>query len=279
MLVNGRETTQIDALDRGLCYGDGLFETLAIVDGRPQWWQQHRERLHDGCRRLGIAMPDEDVLLQELNRLYHQQRQQHDPSPRMVAKIILTRAAGGRGYRGTGTTSNRIIALFDWPDYPPGHNDGIRIRWCQTPLGINPVLAGIKHLNRLEQVLARNEWVDSSIAEGLMLDTRGHVIEGTMSNLFIVRDQCLLTPVLDCCGVAGIVRRLICEDTLGHGLAITEQDVVKADVYAADELFVCNSLIGIWPVIAIDDQQSPRKFTAGPISRRLQALLNIAQQR
>ena len=280
MLIDGRETTQIDALDRGLCYGDGLFETLAIIDGRPRLWQQHLERLQEGCRRLAITMPAEAVLLQELSDLYRRRLQQEGPSPRLVARIILTRGKGGRGYRATGTTGatgSRIIALFDWPDHPPARNDGIRVRWCKTPLGINPALAGIKHLNRLEQVMARNEWQDDNIAEGLMLDTRGRVIEGTMSNLFIVRDQRLVTPALDQCGIAGIVRRLICEDTLGHGLAVTEQDLHKNDVYAADELFVCNSLIGLWPVIAIEDKQSPQTFSVGPVTRRLQTLFNAAQ--
>jgi len=277
MLVDGRETTQIDALDRGLCYGDGLFETLAIVDGRPQLWQQHIERLRSGCRRLDITMPAEELLLQEVTSLCRQ-RQQND-QPRRVAKIILTRGTGGRGYRAGVATSSRIIALFDWPDYPPTRNDGISVRWCRTTLGMNPALAGIKHLNRLEQVMARNEWQDESIAEGLMLDTRGRVIEGTMSNLFIVRDQCLLTPRLDQCGVAGIVRRLICEDRLGHGLAITEQDVDKPDVLAADELFVCNSLIGLWPVITIEDQQAPKSYTVGPVTRRLQTLFNASLQK
>jgi len=277
MLINGRETTLIDALDRGLCYGDGLFETLAIIDGRPQLWQQHLERMQEGCRRLDITMPAEGVLLQELSSLCQRRLQNARSSPRLVAKIILTRGKGGRGYRPTAATGSRIIALFDWPDHPLAHNDGIRVRWCRTPLGINPALAGIKHLNRLEQVMARNEWQDDNIAEGLMLDTRGRVIEGTMSNLFIVRDQRLLTPVLDQCGIAGIIRRLICEDTLGHGLAVTERNMHKNDVYAADELFVCNSLIGLWPVIAIDDQQSPQVFSVGPVTRRLQTLFNAYQ--
>ena len=274
MLINGRSTTQIDALDRGLCYGDGLFETVAVIEGQPQLWQQHIERLSNGCRRLGMTMPAETLLRQDIQSLYRERSRDQRLPQRLVAKIIVTRGTGGRGYRITAAADcSRVISLFDWPDYPPAHGEGISVRWCNTRLGLNPALAGIKHLNRLEQVMARNEWQDDRIAEGLMLDSQGHVIEGTMTNLFIVANNQLQTARLDHCGVAGIVRQLICADSIQHGLSVCEQGLTKDDVLAADEVFVCNSLIGIWPVTRIDDPQTPQDFAVGPVSRRISILL------
>jgi 4-amino-4-deoxychorismate lyase len=279
MLINGKVTTQIDAQDRGLSYGDGLFETLAIIDGRPQLWQQHIQRLQAGCARLGIIMPAEELLHDEIISLYQRQPPTDRHVDQAVVKVILTRGKGERGYRVTNTArTSRIIILSAWPEYPHRHEDGISVRWCNTPLGLNPALAGIKHLNRLEQVMARNEWQDDHIAEGLMLDVQGRVIEGTMSNLFIVKNQQLQTARLDQCGIAGIIRQLICDDSIGHGLSISEQYLNKTDILAADEVFVCNSLIGIWPVKYLYDLNQPQDYIIGPVSQHVSSSLRAYLQ-
>lgn len=266
ILINGQPTGQIDARDRGLHYGDGLFETIAVRDGRPQLWDRHLARLTAGCERLRLPAPDAALLAAEAAQLC-------DGVAQGVLKIILTRGVGGRGYaipHADAATAagrmSRILIRLPAPDYPATHyRDGVAVRLCELRLGDAPALAGIKHLNRLEQVLARSEWSDPGIAEGLMRDAEGAVIEGTMSNLFIVRTGGLETPELTRCGVAGVMRGRIIDRARELGLAVTERRLMPADLAAADECFLCNSLIGIWPVRRIDDNVLP----VGPLTRWL----------
>ncbi len=263
-IINGRMTDCVASTDRGLLYGDGLFETIAVVEGEPGHWQQHLQRLQAGCARLGIEAVDELLLAEEYRQLV-------DGAGRAVVKIIVTRGSGGRGYRVPARPApTRILQLHDWPDLPLAcARQGVAVRMCDMRLGHNPRLAGIKHLNRLEQVLARQEWDDTGIMEGLLLDSGNHLVEGTMSNLFLVRDGVLLTPDLQRCGVAGIMRSQLL--ALADQLSINTEvcQLGMADLQAAEEVFICNSLIGIWPVISIDD----RKYTRGIITSRLQDLL------
>lgn len=242
-LIDGKETSCVAADDRGVQYGDGLFETIAVADGSPRLWRLHLARLQEGGRRLGIPVPPADTLHAEIRRL-------SPPQGRAVAKIIVTRGSGGRGYgAATAVAPRRIVTSHPWPDHPEEWaTAGVEVRLCATRLGINPALAGIKHLNRLEQVLARSEWNDPEIVEGLMLDTDDQLVEGTMSNLFVVRDGRLLTPALDRCGVAGVMRAhlLGLAEQIGMDCEVTRLRV--ADLQRCEEAFLCNSLIGIWPI-------------------------------
>ena len=182
MLINGQDSGTLSAQDRGLLYGDGLFETLAIRKGVPLRWERHLQRLMLGCERLGIPCPDVTALTLESLALC----KGHD---RALLKLIVTRGVGGRGYRAPAQPqATRILTCHPWPDYPAdAARDGVRVRLCRTRLAQQPALAGIKHLNRLEQVLARAEWNDEEIAEGLLFDREDHVIEATMSNPTIIR--------------------------------------------------------------------------------------------
>jgi 4-amino-4-deoxychorismate lyase len=265
-LINGVVVDRIDAGDRGLLYGDGLFETMAVRNGWVSSWPRHMARLLAGCERLGIPAVDPDQLSRESRELLAGIRQG-------VLKLIVTRGSGGRGYRiPEKILPRRILQLHPWPDFPATASDeGVAVRLCAIRLCHNPVLAGIKHLNRLEQVLARREWDNPQIGEGLLLDVAGCLVEGTMSNLFLVRDQVLLTPDLSCCGVAGIMRSIIleCAEQLSLTAEIRALDI--ADLKAADEVFICNSLIGIWPVIAIDGRPYPKGAITSQIQQRMQA--------
>jgi 4-amino-4-deoxychorismate lyase len=259
-LVNGIETTQIDIQDRGLLYGDGLFETIAIRDGRAEFLECHLNRLQRGCERLGIAMPADAVLTREIEAAM---AGEHDA----VLKIILTRGIGERGYRlPRKASTTRVISTTSLPQYPPDHyRKGVRVRMCQTPLGENRVLAGIKHLCRLEQVMARSEWDDPAIPEGLMCNHVGDVIEGTMSNLFLVHNSTLITPDLSLCGVEGIMRSVILERASQMNMATEVRSVSLQELLDADELFICNSLIRIWPVMQLDEQG----YVTGPITEKI----------
>jgi 4-amino-4-deoxychorismate lyase len=250
VLIDGHPGERLPVTDRGLSYGDGLFETLALADAGPCLWRLHLERLDAGCRRLGIAAPEPVLLRREAARAIAGHRDG-------VLKIILTRGSGGRGYRpDPAARPRRILLWFPGPEYPDSWTvEGVHVRFCATQLGRNPRLAGIKHLNRLEQVLARAEWANPAIAEGLMLDSEGLVIEGTMSNLFVERDGRLLTPRLDRTGVAGVVRALVLEQARAQGIVCEERDLEPQELLAADALFLTNSLIGIWPVRRLEERR------------------------
>ncbi len=262
VLVNGRAGL-LDPLDRGLQYGDGLFETMAVRDGRARFAAWHLARLTDGARRLALPLPDQDRLLGQIAAAW--------PSGRGVVKLVWTRGPAGRGYRPPSHVEPTCIAAgFEWPAWPAtARSEGVRLRYCQTRLGRNPMLAGIKHLNRLEQVLARAEWDDERIAEGLMLDDRGQVISGTQSNLFAVIAGQIVTPALDQCGVAGVMRRALCSWAAGHASAVVERGLAPEELETATEIFVTNALIGAWPVRELAQRQVP----PGPHTARFNAWL------
>jgi len=264
-LVNGAAKDSVACTDRGLLYGDGVFETLAVQQGRCRYWTLHLQRLQAGCERLGIPHVDADLLAAEASSLV-------EDAGQGVLKIIVTRGSGGRGYRVPEQAApTRILQLHPWPDLDPSCAvSGVAARLCTIRLGHNPVLAGIKHLNRLEQVLARSEWDDPGIMEGLLLDAEGRLVEGTMSNLFLTRNGVLLTPDLQRCGVAGIMRSVIMELARQQGMETRVCDLYPADLEQAVEVFLTNSLIGIWPVTAVDDH----RYSTGPLTQRLQALLS-----
>ncbi len=270
-LVNGVRTTAVDAGNRGLHYGDGLFETIAVRHGQPLHWERHLLRLQRGCERLGIPTPAADILADEA-------RQVSDGHDRAVVKLILTRGGTRRGYRAEeSVAASRIWRAHPWPDYPSRHGlDGVAVRICRTPLARQPRLAGIKHLNRLEQVLARAEW-QQEYEEGMMLDTDGNVIEGVSSNLFAVQRGVLITPSLDQCGVEGVTRGRVLEAAHQLGWPARVQPLRVNELLAADEVFLTNTLIGIWPVRRVDletPQHSTHEFTVGAYTRRLQEHIN-----
>jgi len=265
ILVNGKASEDISAYDRGLNYGDGIFETLAVWQGKCLNWPRHLARFERGCRRLSLPIPDSELLLSEIDQLC-------EGIERAVIKILLTRGSAGRGYAmPDNVTPNRIIMRTAWPDYPVElFEKGIRVHLCETPLGCNPILAGIKHLNRLENILARNEWSDSTISEGLMCNKEGYLVEGIMSNLFCVKDGQLITPSLDGCGVLGTIRDLLFEIANGLNINVTEAQLLPEDLANMDEAFVCNSIVGIWPIREVAQHQ----FAApGEITRQCQNAL------
>lgn len=267
-LVNG-SVADAAAVDRGSQFGDGLFETLAAVDGRVRFREPHLDRLAQGCRRLGLSEPDRVTLAAELDDLA-------PAEGRAVLKILITAGTGGRGYaRPEPCQPIRHVGRFPWPESIPPE---LAIIECQTRLAQQPLLAGIKHCNRLEQVLARREVDAAGADEGLLRDTAGQVIEGVAANLFIVRDGQLLTPLLDACGVDGIMRQWVrkaADYSLGH--PVREARLELSDILSADEVFMTNSLIGIRPVIRCQPATGkPSHWAVGPATRQLQEELNQA---
>jgi 4-amino-4-deoxychorismate lyase len=261
--VDGRPGETLSSLDRGLAYGDGLFETIAVCHARPRLLEYHLQRLADGCRRLSIPL-DAKLLRAELLAFTGELGEG-------VAKLIVTRGDAGRGYAPPAEAEPRRLLLGSpWPSYPDANaTQGIELFPCATRLAEQPLLAGLKHLNRLEQVIARGEWQDPRFAEGLMRDLSGRVVEGVFSNLFLVRQGRLITADLGRCGVAGVMRRWLLEQAAARQIAVEIRDIDYAELFRADELFLCNSLYGIWPVCRLDRHDWP----VGALTRKLQGIL------
>lgn len=264
-LVNGRPADEISLGDRGLHYGDGLFETMAVRVGQICRLERHLARLERGCLRLALPMPAREVLLQELTQLAAGEE-------RAVLKLVLTRGTGARGYRAPeGLEPTRIVTVHPWPAWPSAYPErGLVVRWCALRLAEQPLLAGVKHLNRLEQVLASREWSDPAIDEGLLCDQQGWLIGGTRSNVFFVRDATLCTPRLTRCGVEGTVRAVVLDAARDLGLEVAEADFRPADLADAQEVFLTNAVLGVAPVRRIGD----REIVPGSIASHLRALLD-----
>lgn len=265
-LVNGVFSEQLSVADRGLQYGDGLFETMLLRRGRILLLDLHLDRLAQGLRRLRIDMSRERIE-REL-RLFLSNCSLPDSA---VIKIIATRGESARGYRPPAQApATLIVRMLEHQELPAGLvTEGVALRICQMRLAQNPALAGLKHLNRLEQVLARSEWRDE-VFEGLMLDHDGFIICGTMSNLFICKENVIITPALTGCGINGVVRRYIIESLAPSlDIPLLQQRVSLEDVSQADEVWISNSLIHILPVYTCENMQ----FNVGPVSKALRAAL------
>ncbi|GGA18131.1 aminodeoxychorismate lyase [Dyella nitratireducens] len=257
LLINGQPCDSVSALDRGLSYGDGLFETIRFEQGKAPLWSRHMQRLATGCERLGMPAPDAALIWQEAQQVT-------DKLAQCVLRITLTRGLGERGYAPPIQVSpTRIVVAFPMPVVSRTlYLEGVRLHRCHTTLADQPLLAGIKHLNRLEQVLARAEWSDPAISEGLVCDSHGNVISATAANLFAVIDGVLVTPSVDRCGVAGVARAAILEAFPNCQV----RDVALDEGVRAAELFLSSSVRGILPVQAVGDTV----YAPGPVVRAMQ---------
>ena len=264
ILINGEAKETISVFDRGLQYGDGLFETMAFRDGKIPLWDLHWERLSQGCEQLSISLPEKELLENEINLLCNDEDENQ-----FIIKLVVTRGVGERGYHYSGRQNvTRILSSHPLPGYPMSYQShGVAVRYCDTTLSENKKLAGIKHLNRLEQVLARNEWDTDEYQEGLMLSTRGYIIDGTMSNIFAVKDNDVFTPDLSLCGVSGVMRKTVINLSKVLGFSVYEKTFTKCELEDADEVFLTNSLFGIWPVKKIAKTQYTK---VGAVTQQLQ---------
>ncbi len=264
VLVNGKPG-DVSPLDRGLHFGDGLFETIACKGGRARFLSLHLERLASSCQRLHIQPGSLDTMRHEIERAA-------SGANDSLIKLIVTRGeAVARGYSWNGReTATRVLLRYEWPkEDPAAQRDGVRVRVASLRLGENAALAGMKHLNRLEQVLARSEVPVDDAAELLLFSSAGHLISGTMSNVFLVTHGALRTARVDLCGVAGVMRRVILREAAKAGLAAEECALSAADLAGASEVFLTNARFGIWPVRTLDEQS----LSHGPVTRSLQGLI------
>jgi 4-amino-4-deoxychorismate lyase len=263
-LVDGEISGVVSASNRGLMYGDGVFETIAMFNGTPRFWQLHMDRLAIACEQLNIPMLPQQLLIREAQTV-------SAGRGACVVKILLTRGGSGRGYApGKPTAPVRVVSAHEFPgDVQNTALLGVTTRICNLRLAVQPRLAGIKHLNRLEQVLARDEVTQAGVGEGILLDPDDHVVSATSANIFLVLNGRLLTPRMDRCGVRGVMRAAI----LQAFRPLCEQRRIQLDMLPdAQEIFLCNSVRGVVPVTRINHWE----YEIGPRTREVQEWL--AQQ-
>jgi len=269
-LVNGvrGETWALD--DRAAQYGDGVFRTLILRAGQPRWWPDHFAKLGTDCAALGLPAPNEADWLADLTTLARQY-------PDATVKLIVSRGGGPRGYAPpVPLHCTRVAIAYPVTADSSGLDEaGITTRFCDLRLAWQPRLAGVKHLNRLENVLARLEWDDPAIAEGILRDASERVISGVSANLFILRGKQLLTPRLDRCGIAGVARARLLRAAARVGLSAAETELDGAAVLGADALMFCNSVTGLRWVSQLRTETGEVRIWTKPSSfDRLQELLD-----
>ncbi len=267
--VNGEPVKTLDVTDRGLAYGDGVFETLLVMRGDIPLWAEHHERLLKGLVALKINLESQRLrkLMDQVLSIASQQQQDL-----LVLKIIVTRGCSGRGYQVDATLPSTVITQLSPLLVDRDKHNGVKVHICEHAL--HPVAwVGLKTLNQLPYVMAAQERSDSIYDEGLLFSTEGQLIEATARNIFIVKNEKIMTPLIETCGVAGIMRRQLIEKVAPQlGLCCEEDYVSKDMLFAADEVFLTNSVTGIWPVIECEQN----KWDVGAVTRSLQAMCHGA---
>lgn len=241
MLINGVPGDQVAATDRGLNYGDGVFRTLRVQAHEPQAWTTQMACLRRDCLRLDLPVPDADVLLAEARRLFA-----HTADG--VLKIVVTRGSGGRGY--VPPQNVQPVRIVSAHPLPPSV-ETLALEVSSIRFACQPALAGVKHLNRLEQVLARTQCARNDWPDALMLDGAGRVISTTMRNVLLCLDGVWHTPSLQQAGVAGATRERLLAACHALGQPVVRADCMLSDCYAASAMIACNSVSGVTPIIRL----------------------------
>lgn len=250
VLVDGRPSSEGWPLDRGLQYGDGLFETMSVREGGIRFEAFHRERLAEGCRRLGIDA--------DLPGIWDVARATARAHGDCLVKLLVTRGdAVARGYTPAGSEQPRAILSVFAPPQPGELPATVRVVSLDCRLGENPDLAGLKHCNRLEQVLARRTLQATGAFEGLMGSSSGPLISGTMSNVFLELNGELVTPGLERCGVAGVMRAVVLREAQRCGAPVRVAGVTCTDVAGCTGMALSNARLGLLQVHELDGRRLP----------------------
>lgn len=244
-LINGKPQNELAADDRATQFGDGCFTTARVVDGQVHFLSAHLQRLRDACQRLLIPFIEWSILEQEM-------LSQASGHSHAVLKVLISRGSGGRGYSGsTCEHPTRMLSISAWPShYQRWLHDGITLALSPVRLGRNPFLAGIKHLNRLEQVLIRALLEQTDADDVLVLDSEGWITECCAANIFWRKGSHVFTPQLDQAGVAGIMRQHCIRQLAGSRFDLQEVNAPESALAQADEIIVCNALMPVIPVKA-----------------------------
>lgn len=244
-LINSQLSHHVSVNDRGLNYGDGFFSTAKVVNGKVQLWQYHRARLIKCQQALGFSPIDFTQLEQDIATLCQ-------PLSLGVLKIIITRGHSGRGYAPASDTLPTVICRTSaFPEsYLPLAQQGIRLKVAKTQLAQQPALAGLKTLNRLEQVLIKQELAHSQADDLLVLDTCANVIETSSANILVFDQGKFFTPRLNQAGVKGVYLSALCDK-----LAVQSRSFSLFELLKVDMLFCCNSLMGLVPITMLNERE------------------------
>ncbi len=262
-LINGKFTDSVSVLDRGLAYGDGFFETMFWTSKANrneykqfgvEFWHQHLNRIKKGCKILKIKFPEDKTILQHRERILKKSFSLGIKSG--ILKIIITRGVGGRGYKFERNMVPTIIFLtFPSPKYYEKlYTTGIKARYCKSELSCNKDLFGLKHLNRLDSVLARSEW-EEDFFEGIFLDKKNNLLEGTMSNIFFIKKNKLYTPTISESGINGVMRQIVIKRSKLFFDKLVVRKINKSIVNDFEQMFLTNSIIKILPVISLANKK------------------------
>jgi 4-amino-4-deoxychorismate lyase len=261
--IDGVPGVAVPADDRGLQYGDGVFETVLVRSQRARFLDAHLARLSQGCTRLGISIASLAMLRAEIDAAVAV------APPLAVLKIIVTRGSAlRRGYAPQGDEMpRRLVSLWHAPPQDAALVDGVTLCVASIRLGENPTLAGIKHLNRLENVLAAADSAARGAFDALLLDASGNLVSGAMSNVFLVRAGGLTTPLIQSCGVAGVMRGIVLRECAALGIAAAEERLTLNDLFSAAGVFITNARIGVVPVRRVGEHL----YDMNNLARRLAA--------
>lgn len=259
-LINGIPQETLPASDRAIQFGDGCFTTARIVAGQVCLLDAHLQRLQQACEKLLIPFVEWAALQREMVELAR-------GNDRGVLKVIISRGSGGRGYSAANCLHpTRLLSVSAWPVHYDGwRREGITLELSPVRLGRNPQLAGIKHLNRLEQVLIRTHLEQTDADEALVLDSEGFITECCAANLFWRQGKDVFTPRLDQAGVNGLMRQFCLQQLAHSGYRVVEVNAREAALAEVDEMVVCNALMPVVPV----RQYGSQRFS----SRELYAFL------
>ncbi len=264
-LINGQAQTQLNAEDRAIHYGDGLFETMLYQHGKIALWKQHYSRLDAGCKVLGLANVDEKTLLKDLETLTKKLSNEC-----YLIKLIISRGAAGRGLHVDKTIAiSRIFLAYDFDVKALKSNKPKQLTLCKIRLMRNKTLGGIKHLNRLNYVLAADE-LDAKFDEGIMLNDRDELVECITNNLFFIKEKTIFTAPIDDCGVAGIKRQQVIDTAKDLGIMVCIKAILFEDLKQMDECFITNAVVGLQSVASIDSVD----FTKQAMTQKLQKIIN-----
>jgi 4-amino-4-deoxychorismate lyase len=265
MQIDGASSTQTWPFDRGLKYGDGLFETMVVRAGRIRFEALHRARLQEGCRRLAIDAHHARIW-------EHAQRLATKHGAALLRLQVTRGLALARGYTPTGREQARtILAAFRAPQAAERATP-LRVCTLRNRLGENPDLAGLKHCNRLEQVLARQAMAGSDAFEGLLGSSSGLLVSGTMSNVFLELDGRLVTPELDRCGVAGVLRAVVLREAARAGIPLHVAPVPFEAVRQVGALALSNARMGLVQADELDGRRLTRSARLADLAVRVAGL-------
>ena len=249
-LINGLEQDTLPASDRATQFGDGCFTTARILEGDVCLLDAHLRRLQDACQTLLIPFTQWEIL-------EHEMRQLASGKTSGVLKVIISRGSGGRGYSGAACQHpTRILSVSAYPaHYARWREEGVTLTLSPVRLGRNPMLAGLKHLNRLEQVLIRTHLEQTDADEALVLDSEGFITECCAANLLWRKGREVFTPSLAQAGVNGIMRQFCLQQPAHAGFRVVEVNAKEEALLSADEVVICNALMPVIAVRAYDQQR------------------------